>query len=86
MLRIDGEITSFISDFDFSSKDELMSILRNLRKQPNLHPTCEYEHFYGMIGVAIQQAYYANPNQIMRFKNYCIEKAKTGGNDGRTKN
>lgn len=86
MLRINGEITAFLSDFDFESKDQLMEKLRISRKTPNLAQNCKYEQFYDMIGVAIQQAYYTNPNQIMRYKKYCNSRKETGANYGKAKN
>lgn len=85
MLRINGEITGFIGDCKFESKEELMEKLRTLRKNPNLIQNCDYGQFYEMIGVAIQQAYYTNPNQIMRYKTYCNSRKETGANYGKTK-
>ena len=78
MLRINGEITSFLSDFNFTNKEELMDKLRVIRKEPNLSQNCNYKQFYEMIGIAIQQAYYTHPNQIMRYKQYCNYRQKTG--------
>jgi len=77
MLRINGEITNFIGDCNFKSKEELMEKLRGLRKKPNLASNCDYAKFYEMIGVAIQQAYYTNPNQIMRYKSYCTSRKES---------
>jgi hypothetical protein len=77
MLRINGEITAFINDCEFETKEEFMNNLRFLRKNAKLHPDCKYEYFYDLIGVAIQQAYYANPNQIIRYKNYCNLRKET---------
>jgi len=82
MLRINGEITTFINDIDFENKDGFMEKLRALRKTPNLAPNCSYNQFYDMVGVAIQQAFYVNEKQLMRFKNYCNYRAKTGANNG----
>lgn len=78
MLRINGEIISFLNDFDFESKEQLMEKLRLSRKTPTLAQNCKYEQFYDIVGVAIQQAYYTNPNQIMRYKNYCNLRKGTG--------
>ena len=36
MLRINGELTTFLDDIEFKDKDELMKKLRVLRKSPNL--------------------------------------------------
>jgi hypothetical protein len=86
MLRINGEITSFLNDIEFETKEEFMEQLRTLRKQPNLANGCDYEQFYKMIGVAIQQAYYTNPNQLVRYKNYCKSRKETGVNYAKTSN
>lgn len=83
MLRINGEITSFVDSIDFENKDELMTKLRFLRKNPNLAPNTKYQEFYDMIGVAIQQAFYTNPNQLVRYKGYCKSRVETGANNGR---
>lgn len=86
MLRINGEITTFLNDCDFKDKNEFMDKLRALRKSPNLAPNCKYDPFYDMIGVAIQQAFYVNEKQLMRYKNYCNYRSETGGsNDGKQK-
>ncbi len=69
MLRINGEITSFLNEF--KNKEELMNSLRRLRKSPKLLSNCKYSQFHELIGIAIQQAYYTNANQILRYKNYC---------------
>lgn len=86
MLRINGEITSFLNDCDFKDKEDFINKLRVLRKSPNLLQNCKYEQFYELIGVAIQQAYYINPNQIMRFKTYCNFRKETGANNGKSSN
>jgi len=86
MLRINGEVTNFIGGINFENKEQLMERLRSLRKKPNLLPNCDYRQFYDMIGIAIQQAYYTNPNQIMRYKKYCDSRIKTGVNYGKTEN
>ena len=82
MLRINGEITTFLDDIEFSNKDELMQKLRELRKSPNLASSTNYQDFYNIIGVAIQQAYYTNPKQLERYKNYCKFRKNTGVNNG----
>lgn len=82
MLRINGEIATFLDDIDFTNKDELMEKLRILRKAPNLAPNTSYETFYNIIGVAIQQAYYTNPKQLERYKGYCEYRKSTGNPNG----
>ncbi|MEG1752212.1 MAG: hypothetical protein RR247_04095 [Clostridia bacterium] len=83
MLRINGEITNLISDLEFNSKEELMDKLRLLRKlQVNTQNTSASE-YYQMLGTAIQQAFYTNPNQIMRYKNYCEFRKNTGGKNAK---
>ena len=83
MLRINGEITTFIDDLEFENKEQLMEKLRAFRKTPNLAPNVSYDDFYSIIGTAIQQAYYTNPKQIERYKNYCNYRKSTGENNGR---
>lgn len=78
MLRINGEITTFLDDIEFETKDQLMEKLRALRKAPNLASNTDYQDFYNIIGVAIQQAYYTNPKQIERYKKYCKSRLETG--------
>lgn len=85
MLRINGELTTFLDDIEFKDKDELMKKLRVLRKSPNLAPNTHYDTFYNIIGVAIQQAYYTNPKQLERFKNYCEFRKNTGTQNGNNK-
>lgn len=85
MLRINGELTTFLDDIEFKDKDELMKKLRVLRKSPNLVPNTHYDTFYNIIGVAIQQAYYTNPKQLERFKNYCEFRKNTGTQNGNNK-
>jgi len=78
MLRINGEIINFINEIDFNNKDEFLEKLRAIRKTPNLQSNCDYDEFYQMIGIAIQQAFYTNPNQLARYKEYCKQRAETG--------
>ena len=85
MLRINGELTTFLDDIEFKDKDELMKKLRVLIKSPNLAPNTHYDTFYNIIGVAIQQAYYTNPKQLERFKNYCEFRKNTGTQNGNNK-
>ncbi len=83
MLRINGEITTFLDDIEFETKDQLMEQLRALRKAPNLASNTNYQDFYNIIGVAIQQAYYTNPKQIERYKKYCNSRLETGVQNGK---
>ncbi len=86
MLRINGEITTFMNDCEFKDKNEFMDKLRALRKNPILKENCKYEPFYDMIGVAIQQAFYVNEKQLMRYKQYCNYRSETGANNGNKTN
>jgi len=81
MLRVNGEITNFIDSLEFTTKDEFLDKLRALRKNVNLRPNCDYDEFYQMIGIAIQQAFYTNSNQLLRYKDYCKQRAETGVNN-----
>lgn len=86
MLRIDGELVSFMSDCDFNNKEEFMEQLRAMRKTPNLAKNCNYKEFYDLVGVAIQQAFYINEKQLMRYKKYCNNRVLTGVGNGQQKN
>lgn len=83
MLRINGEITTFLDDIEFETKEQLMQKLRELRKTPNLASNTNYQDFYNIVGVAIQQAYYTNPKQLERYKKYCEFRKNTGTNNGK---
>ncbi len=80
MLRINGEITTFIDETDFETKEEFMDKMRKARKEPSLKSNAEYHIYHDIIGVAIQQAYYINEKQLLRYKKYCQNRKETGGN------
>lgn len=86
MLRINGEVITFMDDCDFNSKEEFMDKLRAMRKSPNLAKNCNYKEFYDMVGVAIQQAFYINEKQLMRYKEYCNSRSMTGATNGKQTN
>lgn len=87
MLRIDGEITTFLSDINYQNKEELMNKLREIRRTAKNKIKNGYSQFYPMIGVAIQQAYYTSEKQLMRYKKYCNSRVESsGGNYGKQTN
>ena len=74
MLRLSGEMTNFLEILDVNTKTDLLIMLRLIRKNLKVTENTDYDYFYNMIGVAIQQAYYTNAEQIEKFLNYIKEK------------
>ncbi len=74
MLRLSGEMVNFLEILDVNTKTDLLIMLRLIRKNLKVTENTDYDYFYNMIGVAIQQAYYTNAEQIEKFLNYIKEK------------
>lgn len=74
MLRLSGEMVNFLEILDVNTKNDLLVMLRLIRKNLKVTANTNYDYFYNMIGVAIQQAYYTNAEQIEKFLNYIKEK------------
>ena len=74
MLRLSGEMVNFLEILDINTKNDLLVMLRLIRKNLKVTENTNYDYFYNMIGVAIQQAYYTNAEQIEKFLNYIKEK------------
>lgn len=74
MLRLSGEMVNFLEILDVNTKNDLLVMLRLIRKNLKVPENTNYDYFYNMIGVAIQQAYYTNAEQIEKFLNYIKEK------------
>ena len=74
MLRLSGEMVNFLEILDINTKNDLLVMLRLIRKNLKVTTNTNYDYFYNMIGVAIQQAYYTNAEQIEKFLNYIKKK------------
>lgn len=74
MLRLSGEMTNFLEILDVNTKTDLLVILRLIRKNLKVTENTDYDYFYNMIGVAIQQAYYTNAEQLEKYLNYTRKK------------
>ena len=74
MLRLSGEMTNFLKILDVNTKTDLLIMLRLIRKNLKVTENTDYDYFYNMIGVAIQQAYYTNAEQLEKYLNYTRKK------------
>ena len=74
MLRLSGEMTNFLEILDVNTKTDLLIMLRLIRKNLKVTENTDYDYFYNMIGVAIQQAYYTNAEQLEKYLNYTRKK------------
>ena len=74
MLRLSGEMTNFLEILDVNTKTDLLFMLRLIRKNLKVTENIDYDYFYNMIGVAIQQAYYTNAEQLEKYLNYTRKK------------
>lgn len=74
MLRLSGEMTNFLEILDVNTKTDLLIMLRLIRKNLKVTENTDYDYFYNMIGVAIQQAYYINAEQLEKYLNYTRKK------------
>lgn len=70
MLRLSGEMVNFLEMLNINTKSDLLIMLRLIRKHLNVTQNTNYDYFYNMIGVAIQQTYYTNTEQIEKYLNY----------------
>ena len=74
MLRLSGEMVNFLEILDINTKNDLLIMLRLIRKNLKVTENTNYDYFYNMIGVAIQQAYYINAEQLEKYLNYTRKK------------
>ena len=65
-----GELRALIEVIDFSSKDELLSKLRDMRESTVKLAPRERSAVKEIIGVGIQQAYYTTEKELLRYKQY----------------
>lgn len=65
-----GELRALIEVIDFSSKDELLAKLRDMRESTVKLSPRERSAVKEIIGVGIQQAYYTTEKELLRYKQY----------------
>lgn len=67
-MRLGGELAFILSDIDYSSKQELLDILRKKRDELQEYPKEDRIKIKPYLAVAIQQAFYASEYELLRFK------------------
>lgn len=67
---INGEIVPIIEAVDFSSKDELLKKLRDMRESTVKLAPADRRVVKQMIGIAIQEVYYTSERELLRYKGY----------------
>lgn len=67
-MRLGGELAFLLTDIDYSSKQELLDKLRNIRESLQEIPKEERLKIRPNLAVSIQQAFYASEYELLRFK------------------
>lgn len=67
-MSIGGELASILRDIDYSSKKELMEILRTKRAELKRYPKKEKKQIRPLLNIAIQQAFYTRERDLLQFK------------------
>lgn len=75
-MNIGGELTSLIKTIDYSSKQELLDKLRNLRDEVKRYPKAEKSVIMPHLAVAIQQAFYTSEWELINFKKFLLQTNK----------
>ena len=63
-----GELSNFIKDIDFSSKQELIGKLKAICKDVKNYPKEAIKPMRDLLNVALQQAYYASESDLLYYK------------------
>ena len=79
MLNIGGELAFILSDNDYTSKQDLLKKLRDLRQCTQYYTKEEKQLLKPFLAVAIQQAFYASDYELKKYKNYIKWRDKQNG-------
>ena len=78
MLNIGGELAFVLQDIDYSSKKILLDKLRSIRDDLKNYDDKERKKIRPILAVSIQQAFYANNWELMKYKDF-LNWRKTNG-------
>lgn len=70
MLRISGEVLTFLNEIDYSSKQELLQKLRNMREKISHYEPNRRNTLKQLLGIAIQQVYRCSEKELQRFNDF----------------
>ncbi len=65
---IGGELASLLRDIDYSSKKELLKILRDKRRELSKYSKKERKQIRPLLNIAIQQVFYTSEYDLLQFK------------------
>lgn len=80
-MGIGGELTSLIKVLDFSSKQELLDKLRELRQEVKTYRKIERNQILPHLAIAIQQAFYCSEWELLQYKNFLTKRKMYGKKD-----
>ena len=80
MLNIGGELAFVLQDIDYSSKKDLLDKLRKIRDDLKNYDEKEKKEIRSILAVSIQQAFYANNWELMKYKDF-LNWRKTNGQE-----
>ena len=78
MLNIGGELSFILEDINYSSKQDLLDKLRNIRESLQDYPLSERKKLKPILAISIQQAFYASEWELMRYKRFCDYRREHG--------
>ena len=67
---INGEIVPILEAIEFSSKDELLTKLRDMRESTVRLAPADRRVVKQMLGIAIQEVCYTSEHELLRYKGY----------------
>lgn len=70
MLRISGEILTFINDTEFIDKQDLLQKLRNMRENLQYFEPSRRNTLKQMVGIAIQQVYRCSEKELNYYNDF----------------
>lgn len=70
MLRISGELAFLIKDMTYTSKQDLLNQLREMRQELGGYSPVERKAIKPYLAIAIQQAFYSSEHELMRYMKY----------------
>ncbi len=65
---IGGELSSLLRDIDYSTKKELLQILRKKRRELQKYSKRDKKQIRPLLNIAIQQAFYTSEYDLLQFK------------------
>lgn len=80
MLNIGGELAFVLQDIDYFSKKDLLDKLRKIRDDLKNYDDKDKKEIKPILAVSIQQAFYANNWELMRYKTF-LNWRKTNGQE-----